>query len=201
MTLLAYTKENTKDLLVVNFINKYCNKYHKNINELFFKYRMVDLNLEETFEQLINNIEDNTSRINISEKDIRLNIDEKYKEIDILDIDKFSFIKKYKTLLIILISIIILIILLIIIVVVTKKNKKKQKDDNEELDNGNNNNLNNLDTTKEEEKPNDTTKEEERPKDTTKETKEPEMPINIIYKEGILFPKMMKLIRIAQNVL
>ena len=114
MTLNAYKK----NILIVNIIynnqnqfrqvcnaednirmifNIYCYRYKKNINELSFKYRHMDINLDQTFDMLISNIDDNMSRVDIMEKNVYLKEDlNTIKEIKILVTDNIPFIKKYK---------------------------------------------------------------------------------------------------------
>ena len=177
MTLNAYKK----NLLIVNIIynnqnqfrqvcnaednirmifNIYCYRYKKNINELSFKYRHMDINLDQTFDMLISNIDDNMSRVDIMEKNVYLKEDlNTIKEIKILVTDNIPFIKKYKYYIIILA--IIIVVIIIIIIVFSRNQVSKNLDDK---------NDNNVDIIKETEKFDDTTKETDKSIDTTKET-------------------------------
>ena len=112
MTLNAYTKKK----FFVNFIynkhrqlriecktennirdicNVYCNNLRKNINELTFRYKYFNINLDQTFNDLLSENDDISSKNNIIDQEedpeeIRI------KEINIIVINNESFMKKYK---------------------------------------------------------------------------------------------------------
>ena len=149
---------NTEDN-IRKICNIYCRRFGKNINEVTFKYKLSDIYLDQTFDELLSNIDDIRSKNNIidQEEDEEGN---RFKEINILVIDNESFIKKNKKL-IIIISIILIIIIIIIIAV--SASKGEQKDDS-------NFGNENPDSTKETDKINDSTKETDKTNDSTKET-------------------------------
>ena len=126
-----------------NICNIYCKRFGKNINELTFRYRLFNINLDQTFEELLAYNEDIKSKNNIiaQEEDLEEN---NIKEINIIVIDNESSIKKYKKL-IIIISIILVIIIIIIIVVVSTSKEEKKEDSNS----GNKNPGSTKDSTKE----------------------------------------------------
>ena len=178
MTLNAYTKKK----FFVNFIYKkhrqlriecktennirdicniYCNNLRKNINELTFRYKFFNINLDQTFNDLLSDNDDISSKNNIIDQEEGPE-ENRTKEINIIVIEneKESLLKKYKKLIIIIT--IILIIIIIVIIIIVSKTKGKEKDDS---DSGNET----LFSSKETDKTNDSTKETEAP--TTKQIK------------------------------
>ena len=190
MTLKAYTQKK----FFVNFIynnfrqfriecktenniryicNIFCNNFGKNINELTFRYNYFNINLDQTFKDLLSDNDDLSSKNNIidQEEDPEEN---RIKEINIIVINNESFMKKYKKL-IIIITIVLIIIIIIIIVVSSSNGKQKEKEKGgsdsgdetlyspKETDKIN-------DSTKETDKINDSIKEIDKINDSTKET-------------------------------
>ena len=100
----------------------YCVTNNKNINNCLFKFNLRDINLDQTFNQLLSKKED------LKAKDGILSINEPItkennKEIDIIVYEKESFFQKNKIKIIIVLSILctIIIIAIILIVVLTRK--------------------------------------------------------------------------------
>ena len=110
----------------------YCVSNNKNINNCLFKFDLKDINLDQTFNQLLSKKED------IKGRDEILSINETIKkendkEIDIIVYEKESFFQKNKIKIIIALSILcaIIIIAIILIIVLTKKSDS----DSEESEN------------------------------------------------------------------
>ena len=110
----------------------YCVSNNKNINNCLFKFDLKDINLDQTFNQLLSKKEE------IKGRDEILSINETIKkendkEIDIIVYEKESFFQKNKIKIIIALSILcaIIIIAIILIIVLTKKSDS----DSEESEN------------------------------------------------------------------
>ena len=101
--------------------NKYCLKTGKNINKFSFKYEMIDIDLNITFNEYFEIIE-NSKRTDANLPLDKIGTNTKYDEIDVIVIDRISFFKNHKKLIIIIsVFILILIIALIIYLLFRKK--------------------------------------------------------------------------------
>ena len=110
-----------------NICNMYCLRFGKNISELTFRYNYFNLNLDQTFKDLLSDNDDIYSRNNIIDQEEENGV----KEIKIIVIDNESFIKKYKKLIITITIILIIIIIIIIIIIVVSTSKGKEKEDSD----------------------------------------------------------------------
>ena len=112
----------------------YCVSNNKNITNCLFKLDLKDINLDQTFNQLLSKKED------IKGKDEILSINEPItketdKEIDIIVYEKESFFQKNKIKIIISLSILCLIIIIAIILIIVLTKKSDSDSDSEETEN------------------------------------------------------------------
>ena len=108
--------------------NIYCINNHKNINNCMFRFGKIDINLDETFNQLFSKNEDTNIKNEILSVNEPIIKEKSNREIDIIVSEKDSFCQNNKTKIIIALLILCIIIIAVIIIVVsiTKESKKHE---------------------------------------------------------------------------
>ena len=121
---------------IKNICLQYCQQININLKDLSFKYGMIPVNLEETFEQLISNepFSSNNAHERLGTDVTFVNLNEPNSitnnEIEIRVFKNESFFKRHKKLIIIVSSIILIIIISLIIFFALRKQPEDENDDN-----------------------------------------------------------------------
>ena len=129
-----YKMDCFKENKIGDICYKYCSIMNKNMFNLFFKYKGISIDFDQTFDEFLSNVNKYNSMSKLPQEP--LTEDNKNKLIEYIDImvtEPEANRKNIKKILLILLAVVLIIIILVVVIVLVTK-KDKNDDDKEDSD-------------------------------------------------------------------